>query len=247
MVGIYHITNLKSGKVYIGQSTDIYKRFRDHKEALNGGYHQNRYLQNAWNKHGEANFIFGILEECAEEDLVKREQFWIDFYGGIDDPANYNLREAGSRGKVSDETRKIMSDKIKKLRQDPDWVARNSEGIKRSWTDERRQYMSKLKTGSKASEETRKKMSEARKGKPRSEETKRKISETLKGRSLSEETKQKISNSVKKTIKNKPPFKHAEETKRKISEALKGRPRSEETKQKIRLAAIERWKKKKLI
>ena len=228
MVGIYHITNLKSGKVYIGQSIDIYKRFRDHKAALNGGYHQNRYLQNAWNKNGETNFIFGILEECAEDDLVKKEQFWIDFYGGINDSANYNFREAGSRGKVSDKTRKIMSDNTKKLRQDPDWVARNSEGIKRAWTDERRQYMSKLKTGSKASEETKKKMSETRKGKPRSEETKRKISESLKGHKVSDSTKQKISNSVKRTIKDKPAFKH-----------------TEEVKEKIRLAAIEQWKKRK--
>ena len=35
-------------------------------------------MQNAWNKYGENAFIFEVIEECKIEDLINREQFFID-------------------------------------------------------------------------------------------------------------------------------------------------------------------------
>ena len=35
MIGIYKITNISSGKVYIGQSNNIQRRFKEHKQRAN--------------------------------------------------------------------------------------------------------------------------------------------------------------------------------------------------------------------
>ena len=110
MTGIYRITNLKNNKVYIGQAVDIEKRLEGHKRNLRGNYHINKHLQNAWNKYGEENFKFEIIEECEEDKLTEREQYWIDYYGGINDIINYNLRDADMRGHLSEETKMKMSE-----------------------------------------------------------------------------------------------------------------------------------------
>ena len=95
MIGIYQITNLRSGKIYIGQSLDVFARIRQHKYELRHGLHLNRYLQSAWNKYGESNFVFSVLEEVSEEKLTEREKYWVDFYGGYESDRLYNLREPG--------------------------------------------------------------------------------------------------------------------------------------------------------
>ena len=89
MIGIYSITNLVNNKVYVGSSTNINHRFITHKSRLRNNIHCNKHLQNAWNKYGEENFKFEVIEECEEDKLTEREQYWIDFYGGMNCSNNY--------------------------------------------------------------------------------------------------------------------------------------------------------------
>lgn len=220
MIGIYIITSLRNQKVYIGQSKHIEQRWEEHKNALQKNVHQNKHLQRAWNKYGEKNFIFSILEECDEKLLDEREQYWIDYYGGINSQNTYNFREGGSHGAFSEETLKIMSENTKRLRQNADWVARNSQAIRDSWTPERRQKMSEIKTGTKWTEkqrENRKKFDNARKGVVRDVEIKQKISNTLKGHTVSEETRQKLRDAGKRQVHS--PV--TEEQRKHISEGAK--------------------------
>lgn len=56
MRGIYKITNLNDGKVYIGKSEDLKRRIKTHKLLLKRNKHFNYHLQNAYNKYGE-NFF----------------------------------------------------------------------------------------------------------------------------------------------------------------------------------------------
>lgn len=220
MIGIYIITSLRNQKVYIGQSKHIEQRWEEHKKALQKNVHQNKHLQRAWNKYGEKNFIFSILEECDEKLLDEREQYWIDYYGGINSQNTYNFREGGSRGAFSEETLKIMSENTKRLRQNADWVARNSQAIRDSWTPERRQRMSAAKKGTKWTEkqrENRKKFDDSRKGVSRDISVKNKISNTLKGHPVSEETRQKLREAGKRQVH--PPV--TEEQRKHISEGAK--------------------------
>ena len=80
LCGIYKIENKINGKIYIGQSNNIYKRWYSHKNSLRRNVHDNDYLQNAWNKYGEENFEFSIVEICENDVdvLNSREQFYID-------------------------------------------------------------------------------------------------------------------------------------------------------------------------
>lgn len=76
--GVYIIKNLINGNFYIGSSCDIKKRWNSHKSGLRNNKHVNKHLQNAWNKYGEENFIFEIIEECLPEFCIKREQYYLD-------------------------------------------------------------------------------------------------------------------------------------------------------------------------
>lgn len=76
--GIYQILCLVSGKSYVGSSVHIFSRWKSHVNLLNKGLSPSPRLQQAWNKHGESNFAFSILEECTRARLFEREQFHID-------------------------------------------------------------------------------------------------------------------------------------------------------------------------
>ena len=61
--GIYSITNINDNKIYIGSTFKSFiGRFKQHYNKLNQNKHPSLYLQNAWNKYGENNFIFRIVE-----------------------------------------------------------------------------------------------------------------------------------------------------------------------------------------
>jgi group I intron endonuclease len=91
--GIYKITNSVNGKFYIGSSADIDYRWNDHKQYLNGGYHINPKLQNAWNFYGGDKFTFEIVEETSSEKsvLLDREQHYLDLFKPYMRDIGYNI------------------------------------------------------------------------------------------------------------------------------------------------------------
>lgn len=88
--GIYKITRLKTGEVYIGRSTDVKSRWQQHiKTAFGCGTIAHSILHRTMEKDGVENFTFELVEECPKEKLGEREKFWIDFYGS----KQYGLNE----------------------------------------------------------------------------------------------------------------------------------------------------------
>ena len=77
MTGIYKIECLSNGKIYVGQSIAIKRRWIKHRTKLNHNKHDNRYLQHAWNKYGEGNFEFSVLEVCRKDELDEKEIEWL--------------------------------------------------------------------------------------------------------------------------------------------------------------------------
>lgn len=76
--GIYQIRNLVNGKRYIGSAKCFRIRWNAHRANLRRGAHHSRHLQSSWGKHGEPVFAFEILETCSHDELLVREQAWID-------------------------------------------------------------------------------------------------------------------------------------------------------------------------
>lgn len=69
--GIYTITNRITGELYIGESLDIYRRWHDeHIPQLRKDRHYNKELQKDFNKYGEENFSFDILERYSGNDPI---------------------------------------------------------------------------------------------------------------------------------------------------------------------------------
>lgn len=112
--GVYQITNLLNGKIYIGSSKNIRERFRSHKRELRRGVHCNARLQNSWNKYGEDNFNFSILEICSIEDRFDREQYYIDSTNCCDDSVGYNMTEKVEQPPHTKESRIKQSESLKK-------------------------------------------------------------------------------------------------------------------------------------
>ena len=105
--GIYQIQNLANGKRYIGQASLLLRRRKYHRNRLRAGKHFNAHLQAAWNKYGEAAFVFKPLLICAPKDLTMYEQRCLDGYC-----PEYNLAPAAGSVlgiKRSAETRAKMA------------------------------------------------------------------------------------------------------------------------------------------
>lgn len=76
--GIYQIKNVVTGDCYVGRSSNLRNRRYHHFADLSIGNHCNIILQNAWNKYGEQNFIFEVLEYVDSiNDLMHREHYYI--------------------------------------------------------------------------------------------------------------------------------------------------------------------------
>ena len=88
MIGIYKIENKITKDFYIGSSNNIEKRFYFHKWSLKNKNHHSIVLQRAFNKYGEENFEFIILEKCSKEELISKEQVYLDTLNPI-----YNINK----------------------------------------------------------------------------------------------------------------------------------------------------------
>ena len=167
MVGIYKITS-PSGKIYIGQSWIVNQRFKNYFKIY--GVKGQTKLYNSFIKYGVENHKFEIVIELpydvSQHILDNYEIFvWKQFK-----EAGYemlNIREPGKGGKLSEETKKKMSE----------------SGKIKVFSEEHKRNISKAVKGRKCSEETKRKMSiltlgnTRRVGKKHSEETKLKIRE----------------------------------------------------------------------
>ena len=77
--GIYCITHIPSGLIYIGSSVNIHKRWISHKRQLRTGKHPAKRLQIMWDVDGASAFDVYTVEYISSRlELVRREQHWLD-------------------------------------------------------------------------------------------------------------------------------------------------------------------------
>lgn len=75
-IGIYRIIS-PNNKIYIGQSINIEKRFKEHRNSINK---KQTKLYKSFQKYGFINHKFEIIEKCQIEQLDKREIYWKQYY-----------------------------------------------------------------------------------------------------------------------------------------------------------------------
>lgn len=108
--GVYFIECISTRKMYIGSSVNLITRLECHRSELRGNYHGNRYLQRAFNKYGENNFIIGILEKVDKaEELLNREQYYINKLN-----PEFNICLDVKRHLFTEESKKLLSEARKK-------------------------------------------------------------------------------------------------------------------------------------
>lgn len=126
LVGIYKIECLNNECVYIGQSINLKDRIAHHLNKLKRGCSDNHFLQEDFNKYGGNNFKIDIIEICNKCDLIERETYWINYYGGIESNNTYNqvdmngynrrFKQARSGKNNYWSTHKISKESIEKMR-----------------------------------------------------------------------------------------------------------------------------------
>jgi group I intron endonuclease len=157
MIGIYCITS-PSGKIYIGSSNNIKRRWNSYKGLRCKGQ---KHLYSSFKKHGVENHTFEVVLDCTTEELLDKEQMYLNFFKpelNINPIAGRPPSRKGKRN--SEETKKKMS------------AAKKGKLA----SEESKLKMSVAQKGRTVTEETRAKISATLKGKPLSEEHKQNIS-----------------------------------------------------------------------
>ena len=181
---VYLHINKIDGKKYVGQTCQIpEKRWKEGK-----GYKGCVHFFNAIIKYGWDNFEHKIVyDSLTKEEADYFEDLMINSLNTTDCNYGYNIKNGGSIGKHSEES-KIKMSKAKKGK----YVGKKSYNYGRKHTEEARRHMSEAHLGLKPSKEAIEKLSKSLKGRipwnkgiktgPRSEETKKKLSEVNKGK-----------------------------------------------------------------
>jgi len=144
--GIYCIKNVINNKVYIGKSKNISERWEKHLYALKSNTHPNSHLQSSFNKYGEVNFSFLILDSFEEIEeitlneleikLIKEYKSHIDLYG-------YNKTFGGEGASHIDDVKQKISNSLKG----------------KKFNEERKEKIRKANIGKKRTEEWKKNIS----------------------------------------------------------------------------------------
>ena len=71
--GVYTITNVPSGRVYVGASVNVRRRMSAHVSALARHCHENRSLQRDHFYGSDRDFVFALVEVCEVSTLRERE------------------------------------------------------------------------------------------------------------------------------------------------------------------------------
>jgi group I intron endonuclease len=198
---IYKIINIQNQKFYVGSTTSFSERSHTHKKKLRSGKHHCAHLQAAWNKYGEENFVFVVVERLAHHsELQAAEDRWLEAWVGKPECYNVGTRSgAPMRGKtkeqhpnfgkpVSEAQRVAISETLQRYyRADP----ANHPRFGKHHSDEVRAEISRKRKGKCAGAD------HYRFGKTVSEEVRKKIGDTQRGKSkaprvISEEGMAKI-------------------------------------------------------
>jgi len=81
ITGIYKITEIESQRCYVGQAVDVAQRWKQHiRRGVGADPPTRNKLYPAMMELGVENFTFELIEECPQEKLNEREDYWQDYF-----------------------------------------------------------------------------------------------------------------------------------------------------------------------
>ena len=146
---IYCYTNKQNGKKYVGQTNNIKRRYKQHKDDSFANYSDARYNQAihcAIRKYGLDNFDFEILEVLenkTSEEVNERETYWIREKNSLA-PNGYNLKATGeaNRGRNSSSLSDADKNEIRRRLREKEPIRKIAEDYLLSYS-----YVSQINTG----------------------------------------------------------------------------------------------------
>lgn len=181
--GIYCLKNTIDEKCYVGSAQKLNYRLWNHKHKLIKGTHANNILQNFVNKYSIDSIYFEILELVEIDNLIVREQYYIDTLR----PAFNILPKAGSNaGTMMSEEQKVK-------------ISKNRTGILH--TEDTKRRISETMKGIPKSKEHSTKVGLRHRCKVISQEQKNKISQANKGKIATSKLTWEIVNNIRELNK----------------------------------------------
>ncbi|MGJ7912617.1 NUMOD3 domain-containing DNA-binding protein [Neobacillus sp. LXY-1] len=146
---IYKATNLRNGKMYIGQTTDpMEERKRRHISSVING--DDTVFYRAIRKYGEENFNWCIIGEAySKDELDDKERFWIAYYNTYihaKKSHGYNMTLGGD-GSFGFKHTNESKEKMSKLQRKRLSNKENHPMFKKHHTDRARFKISKARKG----------------------------------------------------------------------------------------------------
>lgn len=107
-IGIYKYQNKLNNNIYIGQSSNIEKRYSQHLYDSTYRPEKGTGIDIAIHKYGIENFTFEIIEECSLDVINEREKYWINYYDSYNN--GYNRTVGGDSLKGEEHPRAILTE-----------------------------------------------------------------------------------------------------------------------------------------
>jgi group I intron endonuclease len=151
---IYKVTNIVTGKVYIGETkvADPNERWKQHINNMNRTKGGCPALKDAMKAYGVDKFRFTVLIICFDESRLEMEREYIKRYNSMV-PNGYNILEGGQMGggfkgkKHSAETVKVIQEKLKIFYETKNTFYENNPKEKEKFLAKCKESMKKVDTG----------------------------------------------------------------------------------------------------
>lgn len=118
-IGVYYIQCIPNDKYYVGCTTNLKRRYQQHRNRLEGGIHDNSHLQSSWNKYGKDAFLFSVISYCDSLETASiLEKSIIDEFDLFNNAKGFNQKCSGDYTLFSKDQRRNLS---KSLKGRPSW------------------------------------------------------------------------------------------------------------------------------
>ena len=100
---VYKFENLLNGKIYIGLTSNLNNRIREHIKCSSGKFPIHCYIHKALKKYGLSNFNLYWKKYDNEKEVIQAEIYYISKYQSNQSSKGYNLTTGGERFKMNED------------------------------------------------------------------------------------------------------------------------------------------------